>query len=319
MQIRPHFKTLSAIVLLGLAAGGCSIQEDITRLDLRLAAVEGTQIRTEQRLSVVDHRLTQADERWDAQEQQLRAQYAEARAEMNGLKTDLARLRGRLEEAEYALGKRLSEVDRTGDQRRGHVERLEAELARGLQRLGAVETYLNLDVPEAALPGAAAPTEAGGPSPADGASNAPAQPPGMPPAAAPAGTPTPPAPEPDPEQLYAAAKRDFDRGAFETARSGFQRLLQRYPKSGSADNAQFWLGEIYYREQWYEKAILEYQKVIENYPKGNKVEASLLKQGLAFFKLGDKANARLILKELIRKHPKSNEAQIARQKVKEMD
>ena len=86
-----------------------------------------------------------------------------------------------------------------------------------------------------------------------------------------------------------------------------------------AGNAQFWLGETYYREQWYEKAILEYQKVIENYPDGNKIEASLLKQGLAFFNLGDKANARLILQELIRKHPKSNEAQIARQKVKETD
>ena len=318
MQIRNRFQTLSAIVLLGLAAGGCSIQEDITRLDLRLAAIEGTQVRTEQRLSVVDHRLTQTDQRWETQDQQLRAQYAETRAEMNGLKTDLARLRGRIEEAEYALGKRLSEVDRTGDQRRGHVERLDAELARSLQRLSAVETYLNLEVPEAALPDVAAPTEAVGPSSAAGASNAPAQPSGMASAIAPAGV-TTPAPEPDPEQLYAAAKRDFDRGAFEAARSGFQRLLQRHPKSGNADNAQFWLGEIYYREQWYEKAILEYQKVIENYPKGNKVEASRLKQGLAFFKLGDKANARLILKELIRKYPKSNEAQIARQKVKEMD
>ncbi|MBW2198143.1 MAG: tetratricopeptide repeat protein, partial [Deltaproteobacteria bacterium] len=86
--------------------------------------------------------------------------------------------------------------------------------------------------------------------------------------------------------------------------------------SKNADNAQFWIGEIYYHEKWYEKAILEYQKVIEKYPKGNKVQASLLKQGFAFLNLGDKSNARLILSELIKKYPKSNEAKIAKRKLK---
>ncbi|MCP4371246.1 MAG: tol-pal system protein YbgF, partial [Deltaproteobacteria bacterium] len=94
-------------------------------------------------------------------------------------------------------------------------------------------------------------------------------------------------------------------------------LLDRYPKSKSADNAQFWIGEIYYREKWYEKAILEYQKVIENYPKGNKDQASLLKQGFAFYNLKDKPNSRLIFKELIKKFPGSNEAKIAKKKLKE--
>jgi tol-pal system protein YbgF len=93
-------------------------------------------------------------------------------------------------------------------------------------------------------------------------------------------------------------------------------LLKIYPKSKHADNAQFWIGEIYYREKWYEKAILEYQKVIEKYPKGNKVESSLLKQGLAFYNIGDRANARLILNVLIKKYPKSNEAKIAKRKLK---
>ena len=41
----------------------------------------------------------------------------------------------------------------------------------------------------------------------------------------------------------------------------FKELIERFPKSERADNAQFWIGEIYYREKWYEKAILEYQKV----------------------------------------------------------
>jgi tol-pal system protein YbgF len=114
------------------------------------------------------------------------------------------------------------------------------------------------------------------------------------------------------------AKQAFDQGDADTAKKKFKELIERYPKSERADNAQFWIGEIYYREKWYEKAILEYQKVIENYPKGNKVPASLLKQGLAFKNLGDKANARLILEELIRKYPKTSEAKIARDKLKNL-
>ena len=129
----------------------------------------------------------------------------------------------------------------------------------------------------------------------------------------------------DPNNVYSwnnrgnvyLAKEAFDKGDFESAREGFQKLLKRYPDSENADNAQFWIGETYYREQWYEKAILEYQKVIEKYPEGNKVQASLLKQGFAFKNLGDKANAGLILKELVKKYPDSTEAEIARKKLQE--
>ena len=112
------------------------------------------------------------------------------------------------------------------------------------------------------------------------------------------------------------SKAKFDQGKADIAREGFLQLLKKYPKSQNADNAQFWIGEIYFREKWYEKAILEYQKVIEKYPKGNKVRAALLKQGIAFYNLGEKANARLILQELISKYPDSNESKIAKRKIK---
>jgi len=115
--------------------------------------------------------------------------------------------------------------------------------------------------------------------------------------------------------MYQTAKQAFDEGDFEAARKGFSEIIKQFPESEQVDNAQFWIGETYYREKWYEKAILEYQKVIENYPKGNKVPASLLKQGFAFFNIGDKANSRLILQELVEKHPSSHEAKIASEKL----
>ena len=118
------------------------------------------------------------------------------------------------------------------------------------------------------------------------------------------------------DRMYQEAKEAFDRGDNKLAIAGFVSLLKEYPNSRNADNAQFWFGEVYYREKRFKKAILEYQKVIEKYPDGNKIGSALLKQGFAFFKLGDTANARLIFKKLIRKYPESSEAKIAVTKLK---
>ena len=120
-------------------------------------------------------------------------------------------------------------------------------------------------------------------------------------------------------ELYKVAKQTYDRGDYETARQGFEKFMEKYPKSDMADNARFWIGEIYFIESWFQKAILEYEKVIKAYPDGNKVPAAFLKQGISFHKLGENANARLILKELITKFPDSNEAKIARQKVSQIE
>lgn len=122
----------------------------------------------------------------------------------------------------------------------------------------------------------------------------------------------------DANTLYNSAKSAFDSGNMEKAQREFEEILAKFPEAEIAGNAQFWLGEIYYRGNWYEKALLEYKKVLDNYPKGNKVASALLKQGLAFEKLGQKANARIVLEELVRKYPGSSEALIAQKKLPQL-
>jgi len=120
------------------------------------------------------------------------------------------------------------------------------------------------------------------------------------------------------EELYRLAKDAYDQKNFDAARQYFEQFLGKYPKSNIADNARFWMGEVYFSEGWYQKAILEYQEVIEKYPKGNKVPAAYLKQGLSFFKLGENANAKLVLNELIKRFPETSEADTARQQIKQI-
>lgn len=137
--------------------------------------------------------------------------------------------------------------------------------------------------------------------------------------AAAAAVPTPPAPvKTDKESLYAAAYELFKEAKYGQSREGFEQFLQLYPDADLSDNAQFWIGECYYFEKKYERAIVEYEKVLKNFPAGNKVPYAILKQGFAFQMLGDKESARLLLQQVMKDYPNTNEARIARAKLQEI-
>jgi len=118
--------------------------------------------------------------------------------------------------------------------------------------------------------------------------------------------------------LYSLAYRDFKNAKYDEARKGFQKYIEKNPGTDLADNAQFWIGETYYLENDFEKAILEYEKVIKNYPDGDRVPHALLKQGLSFLKLGDVDSGKLLLEQVVSDFPNTNQAKIARAKLKEL-
>ena len=102
------------------------------------------------------------------------------------------------------------------------------------------------------------------------------------------------------------------------AREAFQGFLSTYPSGEYSDNAQFWIGECYFFEKKYEKAILEYEKVTKKFPSSNKVPYALLKQGISFQNLGDKVSAKLLLQQVIKDYPNTSQARIARSKLQEI-
>jgi tol-pal system protein YbgF len=115
--------------------------------------------------------------------------------------------------------------------------------------------------------------------------------------------------------LYKDAYETFQRGNMEAARRKFEGYLKQYPNTELSDNAQFWMGETYYQQKDFEKAILEYEKTIAKYPEGDKISAALLKQGLAFLELGDKSNARNLLRRVIDRYPTSEQAEMAKKRL----
>lgn len=121
-----------------------------------------------------------------------------------------------------------------------------------------------------------------------------------------------------PEELYKDAYDTLKEGHPAEAREQFKKFLKLHPKSDLADNAQYWIGETYYVERDYEKAVLAFEELIKKYPKGDKVPGALLKEAYAFLELKDKSNARTVLKRLVALYPKSEEAALAKKKLKEL-
>ena len=268
-----------------LLAFGCVSQNEVASIDNRISQLEMRNAETAKKSADLKNAIQNREE----QEQAIRHQSATLRQQVTALNEEIRLLTGRIEELEYSINRQKRNEAEGAGNKQAQLDQLAASAKSNDARIQRIEQYLNFETSKAA----AAPAKST-------AKIVPV---------------TPVKKELGEDEIYRQAKQAFDQGDSDAAREKFKQLIERNPKSERADNAQFWIGEIYYREKWYEKAILEYQKVIENYPEGNKVPASLLKQGFAFFNLGDKANCRLILQELIKKYPKTNEAKIAQEKL----
>ncbi len=272
-----------------LILSGCAMHADVLLLDDRLTYIEEHYNALDKKLQKLSAQMDDFKEKGDRKDQTFRNQYAELRAMRNKIREEIQLLNGQLEEIDYLVKKQVKTVEGTKNSEEKKIERLDNTATGNTDRIVRLEKYLGFE-----------------PSVSSGKSDLTVK-----------STKDQGKKKLSEKELYLYAKQTFDQGDLGISRESFQKLLDTYPKSKNADNAQFWIGEIHYREKWYEKAILEYQKVIEKYPKGNKVPAALLKQGMAFHKIGENANSRLVLNDLIRKFPKTNEAKIAKKKIKE--
>jgi tol-pal system protein YbgF len=271
---------LSIVFIAMILSTGCALQQDIVILENRIAYLERRNQQLQKELAQDMNALGKTREN---SENNLRTQYAGLSADLTSLQEELRLINGRVEEIEYLINRKLATYETAS---KGQIERLDgiALVSTKLeQRVAQIEQYLSIEGKDRQK-----------------AVKDNSQPPAR-----------------TDKQLYTTARQAYDNGELDKARQLFQSLIQKYPKSETVDNAQFWIGESYYREKWYERAILEYQTVIEKYPKGNKVPAAMLKQGLALLNIGEQSSARLILQELVKKYPKASEADIAKKKLGE--
>ncbi len=119
------------------------------------------------------------------------------------------------------------------------------------------------------------------------------------------------------EQLFAAAYSDYSRGNYELALSEFRQYVEIYPGSELADNAQFWIGEIFSAQRKLPEAAAEFEKVKAVNAAGDKASLALYKRGLILLEIGSKEAAVAQLLDIMNDYPKSSEADLARQQLEQ--
>ena len=94
-----------------------------------------------------------------------------------------------------------------------------------------------------------------------------------------------------PTELYNSAKALLDSNDYVKAEEKFLQFLATYPKDNLAENAQYWLGEVYYKQQNFRKAAIAFKEGFNKYPEGAKAPDCLLKLGLSMKAIEKKEEA----------------------------
>ncbi|MBI2204973.1 MAG: outer membrane protein assembly factor BamD [Candidatus Rokubacteria bacterium] len=70
-----------------------------------------------------------------------------------------------------------------------------------------------------------------------------------------------------PAELYSKGESDLARGRYEDARTSFRTIVERHANASAAPRARFLIGEAFYREGEFDKAIKEFDAFMAFYPR----------------------------------------------------
>jgi tol-pal system protein YbgF len=225
----------------------------------------------------IDQLQKDLDERIATLERQLKSgALVDLANNVEGLKSDVAKIRGQIEVLTYEL-----------EQAQKRQKDLYVDLDARLRKL------------EGPPPGATdAPPDAGGAATAAAGVAAAAV-----------------AASPGEQKSYDAALDQFKRGDYQGAITGFTAFVKTNPKSALAPSAQYWIGNAHFARKDYKAAIASQRQLLLAWPDSPKVPDALLNVASAQSELGDNTAARRTLEELIGKYPQSDAASKAKQRL----
>lgn len=118
--------------------------------------------------------------------------------------------------------------------------------------------------------------------------------------------------------FYNAALGQYRRGAFETARTGFQDFLQNYPDHRLAPDAQYFLAETYASQEQRDQALRELARVLERWPDSPRAATALYRSGVLEMERGRLADARGFFERVVAGYPNSDEAPLAEEQLRRL-
>ena len=269
--------TVSFVLLLFVVCAGLSAVAQNTRSQL-------IQIQTQ--LQIMQDNMARMQQTFDERMGIMKDLLTQQIDNVNKMGTTIQNLQKTLGQQTTDAGSKVDQISGQVQALHDSVDELKARLAKVSKQLDDIQT---------AQQNITAPPAAGQPVGGAANSNAPQAPPA--------------------DQLYNDALRDYNANKNDLATQEFTQYLQAYGNTDLAGNAQFYLGEIAYRQANFSAAVQAYNKVLDQYPGGNKSAAAQLKKAYALLELGQRDAGVQELRSLISRYPKSPEALQARDRL----
>ena len=67
-------------------------------------------------------------------------------------------------------------------------------------------------------------------------------------------------------ELYKTGETELDNRRYDEARQNFRKIVERHPNSSYAPKARFYIGEAFYREAEFDKAVKEFEAFLAFFP-----------------------------------------------------
>jgi tol-pal system protein YbgF len=127
-----------------------------------------------------------------------------------------------------------------------------------------------------------------------------------------------PASGPGPLQLLQAGRDQLLKGGNASARSAFNELITKYPKSEYVPEAMFYTAQAYAAERNLTAADAEYSSLIAKYPTSPRVPTAMYKRALQLQAAKKTAEAKKLYQDIIKRFPRSDEAALADERLQSM-
>ncbi len=121
--------------------------------------------------------------------------------------------------------------------------------------------------------------------------------------------------DPEEKRAYEEAIGVLRSGEFDRAQGSLQAFLKRYPASGYADAARYWLGNAQYGRRDYKEAANTFRQFAAAAPDHPRVPEAQLALANCQIELRDNKSAKKTLEDLIKAFPKSEAALAARERL----
>jgi tol-pal system protein YbgF len=92
-------------------------------------------------------------------------------------------------------------------------------------------------------------------------------------------------------------------GRYDEAETTLREFLARSPGSRMAPNAQYWLGEVYWQRNQFDKAAIAFSDAYRKYPNGAKAPDALMKSAIALGNVGRRDDACAAFREFGQRFP----------------